>query len=82
MAGSTRADARVDLPQLKALIETLREGGVIRYCAGGVELVLGPPPAPKSKATKVEDDPQAARRAYYEQMLSRPVGDKELGLLP
>jgi hypothetical protein len=82
MARPTRADARIDLSELSALIETLRAGGVVRYCKDGLELVLGPPLPSRSKTVGDPKDPNATRRSYYEQMLSRPVGDKELEFLP
>ncbi len=84
MAGSTRSNAGIELPQLKALMATLREAGVIRYShtKDGLELVFGPLPQARPKVEKPGDDPNATRRAYYEQMMNRPVGDRELELLP
>lgn len=62
----------------------MREKGIVRYQAsnGSIEIVLGPPPALKDAAAKAKADPLSTRREYYQNMLGRPVGDKELELLP
>lgn len=79
----TRSDDRDELSELRDLLGVLREGGVVRYTKEGakVEFVMGPPPS-KSKDTQVKKDPLAARRAHYEALLNRPVGDDELEQLP
>lgn len=74
------ANERVDLSQLKALIDLLREKGVVRFAQDGLEVVLGPPTA--KKEVKSDLDPNQDRRVYYEQMLNRSVGNDELARLP
>lgn len=63
-------------------MDLCREKGVVRLAFEGTEIVLGPPPALKDAAAKAKGDPLATRREYYVNMLGRPVGDKELELLP
>ena len=80
---TTARDELLELGELASLCDVLRDKGVVRYARGvdgSIELVMGPPVS--AKEAKVKSDPLSTRRAYYEQMLCRPVGDKELEMLP
>jgi hypothetical protein len=78
-AGRARASARDELSEL---IDLCRERGVVRLVHQGTEIVLGPPPPPKSAKAEPTDAQLAHRRDYYQNMLGRPVSIKELEHLP
>ena len=63
-------------------MDLCRDKGVVRLVVPGIEIVMGPPPLPKSKLTKEADDPHAIRRNYYAGLLGGSVSDKMLENLP
>ena len=81
-------DAR-DLENLEKIVAKMRELGIIRY--QGIQ--LGPEPYREpvlqtaegktfvGRSTEVTGDKEA-KRAFFEDLLGRPVGDLELGEYP
>ncbi len=90
-----RTDDRNELSRLSALIDLMREKGVLKFqgpvpdakAVMCVELLLGPPKPeearrPKSKSGD-EDPARDAKRAHYCNLLGRQhIADNELDLLP
>lgn len=70
------------LDELTAIVDMMREKGVVRLVSLGTEIVLGPP-VQKAKAKEQDVDHNLeARREHYEVLLGRGVSDEELRRLP
>lgn len=76
--GDVDSRTRAKLDQLRAKVDVMRELGVVVWDG----ITLGPEPLPKAVREKIKEDPLAHRRAYYANLLNRPVTDEELKRLP
>jgi hypothetical protein len=76
-----RAQLNNAVSDLEAVVKTMRKLGVASWANSPIgDIVLGMEPPPR--ATKADPDPKADRRAYYTEVLGRPVPDAELEKLP
>jgi hypothetical protein len=67
------------LAELAATVGEMRRLGVVSWNG----IVLGPDPQRiAAKAKETPSDPLAAQRAYYSDVLGRPVSDDEVKRLP
>lgn len=72
----------VALADLAAAVADMRKLGVIVWANSPVgDITLGPVPI-SSRLASQPADPMAARRAYYADLLGRPVSDEEAKRLP
>jgi hypothetical protein len=71
----------LNLDQFREVVGEMRKLGVAAWTNSPVgDIHLGPEP---SRAPKKEDaDPKKSRRAYYAELLGRPVTDAEVEMLP
>ena len=73
-----RRTSDMDELKVRQKVALMRELGIVVLDG----LTLGPEPPPKVKMPKADDDPRAAKRKHYEDMLGRSLSNEEVDRLP